>query len=219
MLTLLLLISLFPGAALARDVEEHVYEDGYVDIVPFDVVHVSTQMGLISAVFATPTNGALREIILTADISGSGLGHITPGRNIILNGNGHSFTVTRTRHFSVNNSTVRLRNIILDNTAEGDSGGIEIMGGGHLIMEAGSAIRGGTAGDGAGVFLSANNENRFTMYNGEISGNTSRLSGGGVRLLGGTFIMHDGIISGNTANANGGGISVGARILLRAQPF
>jgi hypothetical protein len=44
------------------------------------------------------------------------------------------------------------------------------------------------------------------MQGGEISGNASSSSGGGVSINGGTFIMKGGEISGNTASNDGGGV-------------
>ena len=49
----------------------------------------------------------------------------------------------------------------------------------------------------------------FTMEGGEISGNESAMSGGGVGVAGsGTFTMEGGEISGNTAQGAGGGVLV-----------
>ena len=73
----------------------------------------------------------------------------------------------------------------------------------------GGAIRGNImtgASRGGGVHIA---EGTFTMYNGEINGNTSANGAGGVHISEGTFfIMHDGVINGNTATSGAGGVHV-----------
>jgi hypothetical protein len=119
--------------------------------------------------------------------------------------------------------TLTLRNIILDNTGKVGAPVVVVEGGGHLILEDGVVIRGGTQSTdhsgqtvwGGGVRVDA--PGRLTMRGGTISGNTVTATasshwayGGGV-YAGGTFIMEGGAISGNKANGGnsyGGGVYV-----------
>jgi len=71
---------------------------------------------------------------------------------------------------------------------------------GNLVLDGGT-ISGNEAQVGGGVQVYVGGT--FTMYRGNISGNTARFAGGGVRVLG-TMNMHDGTISGNTAQRGGG---------------
>ena len=79
---------------------------------------------------------------------------------------------------------------------------------GALIMNAGARITDNTSSHYSGGVL-VNRYGTFTMYGGEISGNSGRGSGGGVRVSG-TFTMYNGEISGNTADGfrGGGGVHV-----------
>lgn len=68
----------------------------------------------------------------------------------------------------------------------------------------GGVITGGKGANG-GAF---NSQGTFTMYGGNICGNTSSGYGGGLYVYQGTFTMYDGTISGNTSVDAGGGMSV-----------
>jgi len=78
---------------------------------------------------------------------------------------------------------------------------------GTVTMEAGAKIIGHyTSGSGGGVLVS-NDDAKFIMEGGEISGNTTTIGtgGGGIHIFqGGAFIMKDGVIFGNGANYGGG---------------
>jgi hypothetical protein len=147
-------------------------------------------------------------------------------RTISRSGDGPLFTVPARITLVLDN------NIVLDtNNREGR---LVKVGGGTLVMKAGSALRGSTRGggvevsgggftmedgtisgtlinnnDGGGVYV--NTGGSFTMSGGTISGNTAASSaGGGVCVnTGGSFTMSGGTISGNTAaSGNGGGVCV-----------
>ena len=60
-----------------------------------------------------------------------------------------------------------------------------------------------TGKKGSGVY----NKGTFTMYGGNITGNTATSEGGGVSMFTSTFTMYGGSITGNTATS-GGGVSI-----------
>jgi len=104
-------------------------------------------------------------------------------------------------------SLVLGENITLQGTRDNEASLVQINNGGTLIMNERSRITGNTAttngGGGVRVFGGT-----FTMYGGEIFGNTAtRFSGGGgvIVVNEGTFVMYDGEIFGNTTGADGGG--------------
>jgi len=66
----------------------------------------------------------------------------------------------------------------------------------------GGEISGNTARDGGGVY---NNHANFSMFGGKIFGNTAK-DGGGVYNFRGNFNLYDGTIYGNTADEQGGGV-------------
>jgi hypothetical protein len=78
---------------------------------------------------------------------------------------------------------------------------------GTLVMYDGVTISKNNTISGDGVSVTGGT---FTMWGGEISGNTVTgvYNGGGVNISGGTFNMHGGEISNNTVGGNGGGVSV-----------
>jgi uncharacterized repeat protein (TIGR02543 family) len=77
------------------------------------------------------------------------------------------------------------------------------------IILRGPTLRGHGANNASLVYV---NGGTFTMYGGEVSGNTNSSYGGGVHVAsGGTLTMYGGEISGNTSTANyGGGVYVPA---------
>jgi hypothetical protein len=80
------------------------------------------------------------------------------------------------------------------------------MAGGTFIMEGGEISGNKTPTSGGGVVLI---DGTFTMRGGEISGNKTTISGGGVAVAGGTFTMEGGKITGtNIAQGGGGGVVV-----------
>ncbi|MCL2568116.1 MAG: S-layer homology domain-containing protein [Oscillospiraceae bacterium] len=101
-----------------------------------------------------------------------------------------------------NNSTFTMHNGFIENNTA--SGANIYLGGGGVFMEGANA--------------------QFNMHNGMIRGNNA-LRGGGVRMIGGTFIMHNGEISGNLAQhvpstaSNGGGFGGGVMVTNTAANF
>jgi len=80
---------------------------------------------------------------------------------------------------------------------------------GRLLMEEGSAITGNTGADAWGAGVQVYHGGRFYMRGGEIRGNSTANSGGGV-LVDGIFNMSGGVISDNTGRGSGGGVFVSA---------
>jgi hypothetical protein len=77
---------------------------------------------------------------------------------------------------------------------------------GEFVMHTGEISGNDTSSSGGGVGISYGN---FTMNGGTISGNNATSVGGGVAiLLGGTFTMNGGTISGNTTGNKGGGVHI-----------
>jgi uncharacterized repeat protein (TIGR02543 family) len=117
------------------------------------------------------------------------------GRTLTLTGSGCLIHIG-------SNQTVILRDLILKGHSGNDNSLVYGSSDSAFVMHSG-VISGNTntasnsLGGGVRVF------GTFTMYGGEISGNTATV-GGGV-FLAGTFIMYGGKISGNTS-ASGGGV-------------
>ncbi|MDR1324712.1 MAG: right-handed parallel beta-helix repeat-containing protein, partial [Treponema sp.] len=119
-------------------------------------------------------------------------------RTVSLSSNGSLFTVGK-------GVTLKLAdNITLLGKSSNNAALVMVHSGGALEMNAGSKISGNatTSDCGSGVRVEGGT---FTMYGGEISGNSASSWGGGVFIYNGAFIMHDGIISGNSS-PNGGGV-------------
>jgi predicted outer membrane repeat protein len=106
--------------------------------------------------------------------------------------------------------TLILRDLTLKGHDDNDDSLVYISGSSSspasLSMKAGAKITGNTATIGGGVFADYSS---FTMYDGEISGNSATDNGGGVYVQNGSFTMNGGKISGNTSGTSGGGVSVG----------
>jgi hypothetical protein len=81
------------------------------------------------------------------------------------------------------------------------SGGGVYNGGGNFSMFGGE-ISGNTAYNGGGVY---NNHANFSVFGGVISGNTAN-NGGGVFNFRGNFTLYNGAIYGNSAGEQGGGV-------------
>ena len=184
-----------------------IYEDGYIEIMPFNTINV----GDIAALRLAITNASTTTqytINLTADfeITG-GMISIPAGRDIILTGNRTLTRTTGGRHFTVN-GTLRLHNVTLNGTGDISfaHGGVSVNSTGRLYMETGSTIHGNRAGFGGGG-VGVSDGGRFTMNGGTISGNTGQ--GGGVFISNGDdglVIMNGGIITGNGSTD---GINIG----------
>ena len=199
------------------------YIVGYIRIMPLSVMDVGSMMELASAIDSTPDNFS-REIILTSDIILTESLSINRGIDISINGNGHriSHGGSASRHFVVNNGTLRLRDVTLDNASSAQNrGGVHVShADGHFIMETGTVVTGVNSNSGhpLGLNPSALNASggvrisygRFTMNGGEIRGNSNNhihaYTGAGV-FNNGIFVMNGGTISGNSGH-NGGGISL-----------
>ena len=205
------------GYPLEESLEES--EENQIEIMPLDVVTVSTEQELSQAIETAPNDGTLREIVIVNSfyLDGSSVGEwlwISGNRNISIDGNGHTLTrITGGRHFLLTgNATLTLRNVVLTNQVEGEPqgdiahGGIQSGHNTHLNLEEGVIITGNFGIQGGGV----SNSGTLIMNGGEISGNnvTSGFGGGGVmNHTHGTFIMNDGLIHGNTSPSNGGGVT------------
>jgi parallel beta-helix repeat protein len=111
---------------------------------------------------------------------------------ITNNGTGNLFTLER------GNTLVLEKNVKLDGNNR-ERHVVMVNEGGVLVMTAGSRIERAKT---AGVYIGSGG--RFTMEDGEISGNTTQF-GGGVYVTKGTFIMSGGTIRGNS----GGGVYAG----------
>jgi hypothetical protein len=125
--------------------------------------------------------------------------------------------------FVEGSGVLRLEDIIITHPTGISGRGVEVYFGGTLIMTGGMVcnnidwggvlncgsfsmyggeISGNTAvGSGGGVY---NNGYDFSMYSGKISNNTAVGSGGGVYNLNGKVHLYDGVISGNNAKVGGG---------------
>ena len=89
----------------------------------------------------------------------------------------------------------------------GSGGGVKVSGGTFTLY--GGNIVGNTANVGGGVYI--RDSGSFTMNNGCIIGNTAKDGyGGGVNVQKGSFTMTGGTISKNTATNDGGGVRVTA---------
>jgi hypothetical protein len=117
---------------------------------------------------------------------------------IQLTGTGSLFTIADGFTLVLNN------NITLKGVGGNTAALVTVSEGANLVMWNGAKITGNTSSGkwGGGVY----NAGTFTMYGGEISGNSATSTndgtgsyGGGVYNNGGTFIKYVGIISGNTA--------------------
>ena len=124
-------------------------------------------------------------------------GEISGNRSSGVVGSGVTFSSNGTFH--MNGGTIS------GNTSNapgggGSGSGVHFGPGGLFVMRDGATISGNTGAGGVGLPVNGT----FTMYGGEISGNT----GGGVRFsTNGTFTMYSGEISGNTTSNVGGGVN------------
>jgi len=179
------------------------YIDGYIEIMPL----TNTFTALQAAITAIPMNGS-GTINLTGNINMTGTIAINQGRNVTINGGGHTLTQTGNgRHFNLSGAgagTLHLNNVRL--TVPGNTtlnhGGVTVSPAGTLVMNAGSIISGNTTTNGGGVA----NSGTFIMNDGEISGN--RASNGGAVTNSGTFIMRNGSLINNTASHCAGGVRI-----------
>jgi len=92
-----------------------------------------------------------------------------------------------------------------NNATQNNNTSVVYVDGGSFTMNDGEISGNTTYYSGGGVYLG--DYGTFTMNGGKISNNTAT-NYGGVALSGGTFTMNDGEISGNSASSNGGGVNM-----------
>ena len=85
------------------------------------------------------------------------------------------------------------------------AGGIQIEDGGTLNLWGGNISGNVTAGSGGGVLMTGASSKLY-MTGGTISGNTADQNGGGIAVVDGTVSIVKGDVSDNTASGSGGGI-------------
>jgi len=180
-------------------------EDGYIGIMPL----VNSHAGLQTAINNIPANSS-GTITLTGSINMTGTITINQGRNVTINGNGHSLIHTGTsgRHFTVasgTGGTLNLNNVTLTapSSTTINRGGITINNGGAVHMNGDTAIIGNRSFSGGGGVAVWGGT--LTMHSGRINGNSGSHGGGVCVNFGGHFTMHAGEISGNDARSSGGG--------------
>ncbi|MCL2572636.1 MAG: trypsin-like peptidase domain-containing protein [Defluviitaleaceae bacterium] len=197
---------------------------------PGPTVRVTSWTELQTAVNNAPIGQVTTIQILNSFPAGNAIS-IEDGRHIVLMSNDTGPRGTRAltqtssiRHFFVNaTSSLTLSHIILD----GRFGGIQVNGGGELIMNTRGIIENSerTAVVLSGSGTSEATQARFTMLGGEIRNNSginfSTVTNPGVGgvIIGDNsqFIMNSGVISNNISlNASNSTIDVGGVLLLSA---
>lgn len=145
---------------------------------------------------ALKQNEALEATLIIADTSnGNAPRHVQLSANSITRGGADGVMVS-----VPGGSSLTLRGIVLDGSGTASGAIVQVAAGAALTVNAGAVLKNNTAG---GVVVDANGS--FTMAGGEISGNSTAQSGGGVANAG-TFVHSGGVIEGNTAALNGGGV-------------
>lgn len=155
-------------------------------------------------------------------------GHfIGEGQDIVLkSAKNYVFTLSQTsrsaRHFNVW-GTLTIEDVVLQGPQIGVnySGGVNVWGGGHLIMRGSSSITSNRADRGGGVAV--NSGGTFTMEGGTISHNESLRNGSMLGYFGGgvyvgsegSFTMLDGTIHDNAANSGGGVFVMGSSFIMQ----
>jgi hypothetical protein len=156
----------------------------------------------------TGINASLKEgeyhITIGANITTSNVSFSATSteKTIIIEGDTSVRTISNNGSYNlltVNDSNILiLQNNITLNGNNKTYRAVQVNKGGTLVMKTGSRI---TGAKDSGVHT----DGSFTMEGGEISGNTSSKTGGGVYAAGGAFTMSGGTISGNTVSGGGGG--------------
>ena len=193
----------------------------------------NTTSGGAEAMWNTAMTGSSAMIVLYEDWISSYGTRFGTGNGFAFDGvlcvpSGHEITIdlngcsiNRNLEFAIENGEVihvqngGVLNITDTNTELGNSGkitggnsldgagGIYVETGGTVNMWGGNITGNNTEGSGGGVLL-VGEESNFNMSGGTISDNTASQCGGGVALSGGNFKLANGIISDNHAQSGGG---------------
>jgi surface protein len=116
---------------------------------------------------------------------------------------------------SDNKLTLNAGASIRGNTAQTGGGGVNVGGSGSIVTINGADITGNSSYDvyGGGGLTIFDYGNKLIMNSGYITRNNAEV-GGGIRVnMGAEAIMTGGEISGNTSTLSGGGVSIGAGII------
>ena len=200
--TLLILLLLLPVAAGAQDnPEEHTNHEGWTPLTQISDNTLPTGKYYLSE-DVTCIGGTQTAITITGEVTLCLNGHV-------LNLNGQSLRVESgaTLHLCDCNTTNQTHKFTVGSDGLwqlNEADGTETLTGG--------VITGGKNGkedifywDGGGVCVNGT----FAMSGGNIVGNTSTYSGGGVYVdINGTFTLSGGSIAGNTCTYSGGGVFV-----------
>jgi len=175
------------------------------------LVPVTLRRGINGDLF-TVSNGAtliLENIIIHGGLEDKVIDDGDDDENIIISGDEDDSDDTQER---ANGLLARVNNggtfvmkegaVLRNNANSAATGGVNVASGGTFIMDGGEITGNVTVGTSGGVATAGT----FTMNAGKITSNFAGTDGGGVRVSDGTFTMNGGEISGNTASLNGGGI-------------
>jgi predicted outer membrane repeat protein len=127
--------------------------------------------------------------------------------NITISGGNHTITYSSEGNFIhvSNNLNVVMQDLKVAATGTRSGALVQIDNGGTFNMKSGELSGNTTASSGGGVYVVGT----FNMEGGTISGNTADGSGGAVYVDGGTFTMTGGTISGNKSTySSGGGVNI-----------
>jgi hypothetical protein len=177
-------------------------------------ITVGNQTDLIAAIAGAPS-GTPYTIALSADFPITVQIGVPAGKDIVLDGDGH--TLTRAAGFTnsllnvVAGAALTLANIVLDGNRPNlvFAQNALVSNAGSLTITAGTVLQNnwntGTSLYTAGGGISSTGS--VTMTGGLITGNNSyNVQGGGIYMIGGVLTMTGGEISGNTALSYGGGV-------------
>jgi len=190
--------------------------EAYQEIVALQTVTV-TDLAELQAALGNLLPAVQNEIILaspTGYIETSAVLVIPTGMNVVITGGQELRQTGGVRHFLFESggSQLTLQDVILCGVDSANvGGGITILNGNTLIMNAPSVIRNSqsNASHGGGVLI---NHGTFTMNGGTIENNIASGRGGGVSVNStpqvATFNMNGGTIQNNAAGEVGGGVCV-----------
>lgn len=160
----------------------------------------------------TYTNNECK-VRLTKDIVMTGAVTVNNGNSLTIDLNGHTLTAAEnSRAFFIQNGALTIEDSIGGGVIQGSGtvngyGGAILMNGSdsnNALTLTGGTIRGFTATDGGGVYVSGGS---FEMSGGTISACNATNAGGGVYVSSGSFKMSDGSIEDCTAH-EGAGVKV-----------
>lgn len=153
------------------------------------------------------------KVRLTENIVMTGAVTVNNGNRLTIDLNGHTLTAAEnSRAFFIQNGALTIEDSIGGGVIQGSGtvngyGGAILMNGSdsnNALTLAGGTIRGFTATDGGGVYVSGGS---FEMSGGTISACNAANAGGGVYVLSGSFEMSGGSIENCTAH-EGAGVKV-----------